>query len=184
MKSSRPSDEELKKSVKEVAKSLGLDYIQTNEALKYLPKLRKLGGSPRLVLSLIEQKSMELEARLGIRIELSRSELLEEIKAYAFHEAMHGVVWEKLGPLRPARYLPEEYWIMGLTDMKYGSQRFDGHTFLDYAFKNLTPWNTIIEHTRNGGLYCENTPDFARVLYFHTKEELTRIHPSLGEFFG
>jgi hypothetical protein len=167
--------EELVRATETAAGSLGFRYVPTGGALIYDDRMDALRGDPRVVLDLVRSR----EEKLGIP--LDEAERLREVEAYAYHETMHGVIWRRLGPLTPDRYVPEEYWIMRIVNGRYGSARFDGLIFDDYYCRETEPWKEIVEGVHRHGLVCDIVPAFSRALFFHTKEELASVFGFLSD---
>jgi hypothetical protein len=152
--------------------SLGFKYVRTEGALKYNPKLKALAGDTNVTLSFIIGRSKMAG------VPLSDDELLRELEAYAYHETLHGFAWERLGPLKPARYIPEEYWNTFMTNKLYGSPKFENSTFVDYATKKLEKpedWRFVLRAVLSEGVFCVSVPPLVRALRYHSKQELSEV---------
>lgn len=169
-------EREAEEVAKRIAESFGFGFVPTSYISKYDPDLRALKFDTARVLLKVGVASREMY------LTLSRDEMLREFEAYAWHECMHGEVWERLGPCTPSRYVPEEYWINGKEIQKYGSPKFDGLTLLLYHSKE-EPWWLTIGYVHVGGLDCNMAPYYARVLRFHS-EEAARVYGYIRDLRG
>ncbi|MBW2675442.1 MAG: hypothetical protein JRD89_18870 [Deltaproteobacteria bacterium] len=172
-----PKDKQIE-AVERAANSLGIRFEMLPESyiFKYDPNRRALVGDPNRTVSAILGKAEQLG------VSLSESKILKELEAFSYHESLHGFIWERLGPRRPARYIPEEHWIEYMTDRLYGEPEFEGYTFFNYADKKLKDWRRILELILEIKVIdCEVADTLGGVLYLRSKNELSTVDPHFGE---